>query len=505
FKDIIEEGLLLLGAVDVGDYLSLLNWLDLHGLKSAMKKLQKKRDAFLQKLVKDHREKLGFQPKDLIDLLISAAENHEIQCDSNDDVVKATAIVKTGTISELGEVAIMTFQAAGIVVVFALAALFLILNKRRTRSGNGKKKPPHPPSWPIIGHLHLLQQKRPIHRILSSLSESYGPIMHLQLGFRPLLVISSSDLAKQCFTTNDKAFASRPRLSGGKHMGYDYKNFAQAPYGSYWRNLRKMCTLHIFSATRIESFKQVRVEEISALIRSLFDSCQREVTPANIKSRLSDLTFNIMLRMVANKKLSGAVYSEDFQEARHFKDIIEEAFLLVGAFDVGDYLPFLNWLDLQGLKSAMKKLQKKRDAFLQKLLKDHREKRGFQPKDLIDVLISATDNQEIQSDSNDDVVKATALSMISAGTDTSSVTIEWALAALLQNPEFLRKAQQELDAHIGRERVIEEADLQELKYLQAIVKETLRLYPAGPLLVPHKSTEDCSVGGYHVPAGTRLL
>ncbi|KAH9292116.1 hypothetical protein KI387_042702, partial [Taxus chinensis] len=156
--------------------------------------------------------------------------------------------------------------SSGIVVVFALAALFLqILNQRRTRSGNGKKKPPHPPSWPIIGHLHLLQQKRPIHRILSSLSQTYGPIIHLQLGFRPILVISSSDLAKQCFTTSDKAFASRPRLSGAKYLGYNYKIFGLAPYGSYWRNLRKMCTLHIFSAIRIDSFKHVRVEEISAL------------------------------------------------------------------------------------------------------------------------------------------------------------------------------------------------------------------------------------------------
>ncbi|KAH9292115.1 hypothetical protein KI387_042701, partial [Taxus chinensis] len=147
---------------------------------------------------------------------------------------------------------------------------------RTSRSGSRKKKPPHPPSWPIIGHLHLLQQKRPIHQILSSLSESYGPVIHLQLGLHPLLLISSSNLVKQCFTANDRAFASRPRLSGGKHLGYDYKIFAQAPYGSYWRNLQKMCMLHIFSTTRIKSFKHVRVEEISTLVRSLFDSCQRQ-------------------------------------------------------------------------------------------------------------------------------------------------------------------------------------------------------------------------------------
>ncbi|KAH9300187.1 hypothetical protein KI387_011770 [Taxus chinensis] len=394
---------------------------------------------------------------------------------------------------------------AATVVVLALAALFIIVRYRTTRRQN--QKAPRPPSWPIIGHLHLLQQKRPIHRILSSLSESYGPIIHLQLGFRPLLVISSSDLAKQCFTTNDKAFASRPHLAVGRQMGYNYKMLGAAPYGSYWRNIRRVCTIQIFSATRIESFKDARSEEISALIHSLFESCQREVTPVNLKSRLSDLTFNIILRMVANKRVSEPVHSKDFQEAQRFKEMIEESFFLAGAFEVGDYLPFLKWFDVQGIVAAMKKLHKKRDVFMQKLVIDHRENRKTyaDAQELIDVLISATDNHQIQSDSDDDVVKATALGMISAGTDTSSVTIEWALAALLQHPHFLSKAQEELDTHVGRERVIEEADLNNLKYLQAIVKETLRLYPAAPLLVPHASIEACSVGGFHVPAGTRLL
>ncbi|KAH9300627.1 hypothetical protein KI387_012210, partial [Taxus chinensis] len=402
----------------------------------------------------------------------------------------------------------MSFETATVILI-TVAALLLVVIQRRNRNQKTlqrKLKPPQPPSWPVIGNLQPLSTKVPVHRILSSLSESYGPIMHLQLGLRPALVIASSDLAKECFTTNDKAFASRPRLSAGKHIGYDYKIFSMAPYGSYWRNLRKMSTTQILSATRIESFKHVRVEEISALIRSLFESCQRaEVTPVNMKTRLSDLTFNIILRMVANKRLSGPVDSEEYQEAYRFKQMIKQSVFLVGAFDVGDYLPFLKWFDLQGLIAAMKKLQKRRDVFVQNLVNDHREKRGVQPKDFIDVLISATDNHEIQSDGNDDVVKATAVIMLTAGTETSSVTVEWALAALLQKPEFLRKAQEELDTIIGRDRLIEEADMHELKYLQAIVKETFRLYPAAPLLVPHEAIEDCTIGGYHVSAGTQLI
>ncbi|KAH9327969.1 hypothetical protein KI387_000077 [Taxus chinensis] len=401
----------------------------------------------------------------------------------------------------------MAFEAATVtVIVLALAALYLLTVNYYRRSRKKKLKPPQPPLWPIIGHLHLLIKKRPIHRILSSLSEKYGPIVHLQLGFRPALVIASSDLAKECFTTNDKAFASRPALCGGKHLGYDYKAFGLAPYGAYWRNLRKMCTIQIFSANRIESFKQLRVQEINSLICFLFESWQREpATLVNMKSRLSDLTFNIMVRMVAQIKISGPVYSKEGQEARRFKEMIKESTILVGAFEIGDCLPFLRWFDLQGIISAMKKLRKERDVYMQKLLNDHWEEQGIHSKDLMDVLISATDNHEILSDNRDDVVKGTALSMITAGTETSSVTIEWALAALLQNPHILSKAQQEIDTHIGRDRLIEETDLHRLKYLEAIVKETLRLYPAAPLLLPHEATQPCTVGGFHVPAGTRLL
>ena len=96
-------------------------------------------------------------------------------------------------------------------------------------------------------------------------------------------------------------------------------------------------------------------------------------------------------------------------------------------------------------------------------------------------------------------------SLILGGSDTSMVTLIWALALLLNNRDTLRRAQQELDEQVGRERQVKESDIKNLVYLQAVLKETLRLYPAGPLLMPHQSSEDCTVAGYHIPAGTRLL
>eukprot|EP01018_Ginkgo_biloba_P001401 Gb_28694 [translate_table: standard] len=413
----------------------------------------------------------------------------------------------------------MTGLAVIIVVVVGIAFLALIRKQICSRTyTEGNKNPPGPPGWPIIGHLHhllLLKKKnQPIHRLLSLLSERHGPVMHLRLGCRPVLVISSADDAKECLTTNDRLFASRPRLATGKHMGYNYASLVWASYSPYWRNVRKFCTLELLSAKRIQLLKHVRTEEISTFIRSLFNQSSSQKGRVNMKSRLFELTFNIILRMVANKRYFGPG-SDKSEEAERFKELINETFFLAGVFNVGDYLPFLKWLDLQGHERAMKNLHKRRDAFMQALVDEHRQRRSIQggklvdDADFIDVLLSASENDDETFVSifnkDDNIIKSTGLTMITAGTDTSSVTIEWALAALLEHPHILMKAQEELDTQIGQDRVVEESDLPNLNYLQAIVKETFRLYPAAPLLVPHASTEPCTVGGYNVPAGTRLL
>lgn len=95
--------------------------------------------------------------------------------------------------------------------------------------------------------------------------------------------------------------------------------------------------------------------------------------------------------------------------------------------------------------------------------------------------------------------------LLLAGTDTSAVTIEWALAHLLNNPEVLKKAREELDAQIGEDRLVEESDVPKLPYLQGIIFETLRLNPAAPMLVPHLTSDDCTISGYDIPRDTIVL
>lgn len=85
------------------------------------------------------------------------------------------------------------------------------------------------------------------------------------------------------------------------------------------------------------------------------------------------------------------------------------------------------------------------------------------------------------------------------------MTLEWALCHLLNNPEVLKKATDEIDSSIGQECLVKEVDLLRLSYLQGIIFETLRLNPATPLLVPHCASEDCKIGGYDVPRDTTVL
>nr|GMD28547.1 cytochrome P450 CYP82D47-like [Ipomoea batatas] len=185
-------------------------------------------------------------------------------------------------------------------------------------------------------------------------------------------------------------------------------------------------------------------------------------------------------------------------------------FELLGLSVVGDFLPWLRWLDIGGYEKAIKENTKEMDDVVDCWLQEHRRKLNTKPKeeeDFLDALISHYDShKEIPNGYDaDTAIKATCTGVLSAAIDTTTTTLIWALSLVLNNDDVLDKIRNELDSHVGRERHVNESDLNNLTYIQAVVKETLRLYPPGPLLVPHEAIEDCVVDGYHVSKGTRLL
>ncbi|TKY70527.1 Cytochrome P450 82A3 [Spatholobus suberectus] len=227
-----------------------------------------------------------------------------------------------------------------------------------------------------------------------------------------------------------------------------------------------------------------------------------------MKQWFGDLTHNIVLRMVR-----GRPYSDDYPEgeARRYKKVMRDCMSLFGVFVLSDAIPFLGWLDMNGYEKAMKRTASELDPLVEGWLEEHKRKRassmiGKEEQDFMDVMLNVLQDAQISGYDSDTIIKATCLNLILAGSDTTMITLIWVLSLLLNHQMELKKAQDELDSYIGKDRNVEESDITKLVYLQAIVKETLRLYPPSPLITLRAAMEDCTFScGYRIPAGTQLM
>ncbi|XP_031110034.1 cytochrome P450 CYP736A12-like [Ipomoea triloba] len=379
-------------------------------------------------------------------------------------------------------------------VFAALSLIHGLLKKTKT-----KKLPPGPRGLPILGHLHLLG-KNP-HHDLSKLAKQYGPIMHLRLGFVDTIVASSPHAAQLFLKTHDLVFASRPPIEAAKYISYNQKNMCFSPYGLYWRNMRKLCTLQLLSSHKINSFRATRREELCYLIDSLKQSALDRVA-VDLSAKVSELSADMSCRMVVGKKYE----NKDIDE-RGFKGVINELMQLSAIPNLGDYFPYLGQLDFQGLTRRMKVLAKVIDRFLERILDEHEQSgSGDQmTKDFVDIILSIMKSGETEFQFNREHVKSVLMDMLAGSIDTSLSAIEWMMSELLRHPQVLKKVQQELESNVGLDRMVDESDLENLNYLEMVMKESFRLHPPGPLLIPHEAMEDSTVDGFHIPKKARII
>lgn len=411
---------------------------------------------------------------------------------------------------------LLLFQAT---VAFVAFIIFCSLWLSRTNNHGDKKKiqaPKPDGAWPILGHLPLLAGTHTAFRILADMADKYGPVFRIQLGLHDALVVSSKEAVMQIFTTNDATFLSRPKSLALKYMGYNGALFALAPYGPLWREMRKTSTSHLLSQNRLEQLKPVRAMELTTCIKELYSVCCKNGTVGSAKLNMStwlqQVIINLMIQMIASKRYSTIGEGEMEKESMRFRKAFDDFFALVGAFDISNVVPFTEWMDLQGNRRAMKRTAKELDYFMTSWLNDHNQKRATQgssdeDRDFIDVMISLFGESDglTYGCKSVDVIKATVMTIVFAGADATFLTLTWAVALLLKHKKVLQRAQQELDIHIGKERWAEESDIKHLVYLQAILKETIRLYPAGPLSLVRESLKDCTIAGNYVPKGTQLF
>lgn len=291
--------------------------------------------------------------------------------------------------------------------VTALCGVFLILyvlvkfiNTNRSRESS-LKLPPGPKPLPIIGNLHQLLGSQ-THHILRDLAKRYGPLMHLQLGEVSTLIVSSPEAAEQFMKTHDTIFSYRPQLLAPRIFNYDCTDIAFAPFGDYWRQLRKICMMELLSSKRVQSFRSIREEEVLNLITSI--SLQKG-TAINLSRKIFSFTYGVVSRAAFGKK---SKYQEEYIS------LVEETIKMASGFSIADMYPSVKFIQvISEMSPKFKKVSKNLDAILESIVKDHRERNtrikpsnGETNEDLVDVLLNIQNSGDFGAPLTDNNIKA---------------------------------------------------------------------------------------------------
>ncbi|XVF77791.1 hypothetical protein PTKIN_Ptkin14bG0074800 [Pterospermum kingtungense] len=374
-----------------------------------------------------------------------------------------------------------------------------LLWKKLINYNRKSKLPPGPLKLPVIGNLHLLIGTLP-HRCLRDLANKHGPVMHLQLGEISTVVISSPSAAQQVMQTHDLNFANRPYSLAASILFYNCTDILFSPYGDYWRQLRKICTLELLSTRRVQSFRAIREEEVADFVSQI---SSKAGSPVNLTKRFRSLTYSIISR---------AAFGDKYRDQNVFISLVQDELVdALGGFSLADVFPSLKLLHIiTGATSKFKKLQQKFDKISQNILDEHRTRRetnksSKEANDLVHVLLDLQDHGDLGIPLTDTTIKAVVMNMFSGGGESTATTLEWAMSEMLKNTRVLEEAQKEVRQLVGNKGDVNEEVLQDLKYLKLVIKETLRLHPPAPLLVPREGRETCEINGYEIPAKTRVI
>nr|AHX24369.1 CYP76A26-like protein [Vinca minor] len=396
-----------------------------------------------------------------------------------------------------------------VTISVAAGFLFLLAIFLKSRTGSSKRRPPGPPGWPVFGNMFDLGDLP--HQTLYKLRSKYGPIVWLQLGSINTMVVQNAVAAGELFKKHDVPFCDRKVPDTLTTFNFNSSSLGMNTYGGHWRVLRRLCSM--------EFLVNKRMNETTDLRRRIEDNMVRWIEEDSLASKsqggtgavqLSRFLFLMAFNLVGNLMLSRDLLDNKDPESREFFDSMNEILELAGTPNIADFLPFLKKLDPLGLKKRMidnmTRTMKISSKFVQERLDNRKAGKFNEKKDFLDVMLEYRgDGKDGPDQFTEQHVNIVIMEMFFAGSETTSISIEWGFTELLRNPNAFKKVREEIDRVVGINRMVEESDMENLPYLQAVVKETLRLHPALPMLLPRNTMEDTEYMGYLVPKGTQVF
>ncbi|KAG0452934.1 hypothetical protein HPP92_025598 [Vanilla planifolia] len=320
--------------------------------------------------------------------------------------------------------------------------------------------------------------KKEAHQLmLLSLARTYGPVIRLRLGSKPCGGQLPS-AASEMFQDQDVAFANHDVSAAIRHCFRGSKDVLWCSYGPEWRMLRKISATHVLNAGSIEAMAPVRFREGYAVP----DGDEHNDDP--LGERVDD-------------DGRGAVQKDD-------RGILDHMIVP----NVSDFFPFLAPLDPQGVARRVKGIFRWVDDYINDIVERRKKAIAAGSTNQLDMLQSVLHHMMHKNEPQFAFFTLADLrnllsNIIGASTDSVTTTMEWAMTELLHNPCVMEKVRQELDLVVGRDLLVKESDIPRLCFLRAVMKETLRLHPPVPLLVPHRPSSDCTIGGFAVPSVLR--
>ncbi|KAK6161516.1 hypothetical protein DH2020_004897 [Rehmannia glutinosa] len=344
-----------------------------------------------------------------------------------------------------------------------------------------------------------------IHYLFTDLGHKYGSIFKLYLGNKLCVVITSPSLAKEVVRDQDVVFANRDITAAAFVASYGGNDIGWSPPNAQWRIMRKILVQEMMSNKSLEASYGLRRDEVRKVIGHVRTEVGKPID-------IGGLSFRTEVNVMMNMLWGGTIEGEEGERiGEEFQVLVSKINDLFGKPNVSDFYPVLAGLDIQGVRKQMESHMHSLDKIFDAVITEHKKnlsagqikKQG--KKDFLQILLEIQEKEDSDMSIIEKHVRAILMDIVAGGTDTSATTVEWAMAELMKNPDAMAKAQKELSDVVGLNNIVEEYHMPKLKYLEAVFKETLRLHPAIPLLIPRSPAQSSTVGGYTIPTNSRVF
>ncbi|XP_033625410.1 cytochrome P450 2J6-like [Asterias rubens] len=382
-------------------------------------------------------------------------------------------------------------------VLVGLIALFIATwFYRRPRN-----LPPGPTGWPLLGYLPNLISAGDEYKNLTRLAKTYGPVFSMNLGGTLVVVVNSFASIKEALSHPNTADRAPTRFFKKMTDDPDALSVGTAS-GDSWSQQRKFC-LSVLRGLGVwrSSFEDAIATEAGCLINGIKE---HEGNPFNPAHLLGNAVSNVICSVTLGKRFDYA--DPKFQQ---LLKSITRIFEMCEGGDVYTYLPIMEYLSFTSTFKDIESSTRSIIEFLRESVENHQSNLDVDnPKDFIDVFLREIHDNEtknIKSYITKNNMLLTCFDLFTAGTETSSTTLRWALLYMVAYPKVQAKIQQEIDDSVGRNRLPRLADKPQLPYTEATILEVQRLASIAALGVTHMFSKDTNLLGFDIPEGTRLL